>query len=210
MVKQFFILFFLIPLVCGGQNLISSKEIKKSIAQKEAMSFKGSFAKAKVIDGETIPEMNLQPVVFCADRVFKNKRQAREWTRLKYHVKKVYPYAILASAKLKEYDRILATIPTEAARKKYTKQVEEELKNQFGEELKNLTMTQGRILLKLIDRETGKTSYTIVKEMRGSFSAFMWQSLALLFNSNMKNEYDPAEEDKAIESAIAQIEGGWF
>ena len=70
-------------------------------------------------------------------------------------------------------------------------------------------MSQGRILVNLIDRDTGKTSYELVKELRGSFSAFMWQSLALLFNKNLKTGYD-AEEDVFIERAIKLIEGGYF
>ena len=91
-------------------------------------------------------------------------------------------------------------------KKKYMKLAEKKLKDEFGNELKNLTMTQGRILIKLIDRETGKTAFKIVKEMRGTFSAFMWQSLAVLFSSNLKDQYDPNSEDKAIEQAIKLIE----
>jgi hypothetical protein len=71
-------------------------------------------------------------------------------------------------------------------------------------------MNQGRILIKLIDRETGNTSYDLVKQLRGSFSAFMWQSLARLFGSNLKSEYDPTGEDRLIEVAIKQIEAGVF
>jgi len=88
--------------------------------------------------------------------------------------------------------------------------VEENLKKEFTEDLKNLTITQGRILIKLIDRETGKSSYTLIKELRGSFSAFMWQSLASLFNSSLKVEYDAEGEDKPIEDAIRLIESGAF
>ena len=78
------------------------------------------------------------------------------------------------------------------------------------DELKELSVNQGRILMKLIDRETGKTTYTIVKELRGNFQAFMWQSLTVLFGNTMKQEYDAAGEDKYIELAIHQIEAGEF
>jgi hypothetical protein len=142
---------------------------------------------------------------------FANRRRYAEWTRLKQNVKRVYPYAILAAAKLKEFDLILATIPKESDRKAYLKKSEKELQKQFGEELKGLSINQGRILMKLIDRETGKTTYTIVKEMRGNFQAFMWQSLASLFGSSMKQEYDANDpNDKLIELAIKQIEAGEF
>ena len=129
---------------------------------------------------------------------------------MKYNVKKVYPYAILAAAKLKEYDKLLANIPDENERKRYMKLAEKQLKEEFGAELKKLSMNQGRILIKLVDRETGKTTYDIVKDMRGSFSAFMWQGVAVMFNSNLKDDYDPKGEDRAIEDAIRLVESGDF
>ena len=160
---------------------------------------------------DTIPYICMPWVIIAEKMPFSNRRRYAEWTRLKSNVKKVYPYAILAAAKLKEFDLILAKIPNESDRKAYLKKSEKELQKQFGEELKGLSINQGRILMKLIDRETGKTTYTIVKEMRGNFQAFMWQSLATLFGSSMKEGFDPADpEDKLIEVAIKQIEAGEF
>ncbi len=101
-------------------------------------------------------------------------------------------------------------MPNEKSRAIYLKIVEKELKREFEEPLKDLSMNQGRILLKLIDRETGNTSYELVKDLRGGFQAFMWQSLARLFGSNMKSEYDPNGEDIMIERAIKLIEAGQF
>ena len=101
-------------------------------------------------------------------------------------------------------------MPNESTRKAYMKTVEKELKAEFEELLKDLSMTQGKILLKLIDRETGNTSYELVKDLRGGFQAFMWQSVARLFGSNMKSEYDPNGEDVMIERAIKLVEAGQF
>lgn len=165
-----------------------------------------------IIEGnDTIPYI-VMPWVIISDKMsFTSRRKYAEWTRLKQNVKKVYPYAILAAAKLKEIDLALAAIPKEADRKAYLKRSEKELQKEFGEELKNLSINQGRILMKLIDRETGKTTYTIIKDMRGSFNAFMWQSLAVLFGSSMKQEFDPNDpNDRQIELAIRQIEAGEF
>ena len=162
-----------------------------------------------IYQGDTIPYVTLDPVYCFGDRIFKNQRQKAAWDRLKYNVKKVYPYAILAAAKLKEYDRILAALP-ESEKSAYTKLTERQLKNEFGKDLENLSMTQGRILVKLIDRETGRTTYKVVKDVRGSFSAFMWQSVAIMFDNNLKNEYDAQGEDKNIEAAIKLIEAGDF
>jgi hypothetical protein len=164
---------------------------------------------AEIYNGDTIPSIRFQDVYVYADYVYKNKKQYEAWTRTKYNVKKVYPYAILAAAKLKEYNAIMEKMD-EKTRKAYLKVVEKQLKAEFEEPLKNLSMTQGKILLKLIDRETGNTSYTLVKDLRGDFQAFMWQSIARLFGSNMKDEYDPTGDDIMIERAIKLIEAGQF
>ena len=101
-------------------------------------------------------------------------------------------------------------MPDEKTRKAYMKIVEKELRAEFEEPLKDLSITQGRILLKLIDRETSHTSYELVKGFRGEFQAFMWQSVARLFGNNMKAKYDSTGEDIMIERAIRLIEAGQF
>ncbi|OFY87061.1 MAG: hypothetical protein A3F72_17815 [Bacteroidetes bacterium RIFCSPLOWO2_12_FULL_35_15] len=201
MAKKLYIFFLLFPFLSIAQ---------KDVTQGLVLPVTPVLVRAVVYEGDTIPYVTLSPVICSSDRVFKNKRQKASWDRLKYNVKIVYPYAILAAAKLKEYDKILAQIPDEKDRLYFTKLAEKQLKEQFGEELKNLTITQGRILIKLIDRETGATTYKVVKSMRGSFSAFMWQGVAVMFNSSLKEEYDAAGEDKGIEQAIRLIEAGDF
>ncbi len=199
MAKKVLILFLFLPLLVWAQ----------AIAPKERDPVLNGFLVHSVIyEGDTIPYAVLPSVTCVTNRVFKTYRQYQAWNRLKYNVKKVYPYAILAAAKLKEYDRILATIPREIDRDAYMKLTEKQLKNQFGDEMKNLSVTQGRILIKLIDRETGKTTYDVVKKMRGSFSAFMWQGVALMFNSSLKADFDPDGDEKGIEIAIKMIEDG--
>lgn len=180
-----------------------------NIGDKPVETPKGFLVPTVYYQGDTIPYVNLNPVVCSSGRVFKSNKERVKWDRLKYNVKKVYPYAILAAAKLKEYDRMLAKVP-EDKRKGVTKVLESQLKAEFSDELKKLTVTQGRLLIKLIDRETSRTTYDIVKDMRGSFSAFMWQSVALMFNSSLKTEYDAEGADKEIEAAIKLIESGDF
>ncbi len=205
MATRFFILlFFVIVVPFSGmtQNSNPQKPVEPAT--------KGFYVESIYYDGDTIPYAKL-PVVTCsADRIFKNYRQKASWELLKHNVKVVYPYAILASVKLKEYDRVLATIPSEGVRREYMKFAEKQLKSEFGDELTNLSITQGRILIKLIDRETGKTTYDILKCMRGSFSAAMWQGVAFLFNSNLKADYDADGDEKNIELAIKMIEDGQF
>lgn len=166
---------------------------------------------AVVENNDTIPYVWMPWIIITDKMPFRTRRRYVEWTRLKHNVKAVYPYAILAAAKLKEYDLELAKIPNEGDRKAFLKKSEKELQKQFGEELKGLSINQGIILMKLIDRETGKTTYSIVKEMRGNFQAFMWQSLATLFGSSMKQDFDTSkQEDKLIGIAVKQIEAGEF
>ncbi len=162
--------------------------------------------RAELFNGDTIPVVDLYPVYIYTEYVFKNVKQREQWTRIKRDIKVVYPYAILAAAKLKEYDVVLEKMP-EDLKKAYLKVCEKDLKNEFEDELKDLSINQGRLLMKLIDRETGKTTYEIVKQMRGSFQVVIWQGLARLFGNDMKVTYDPIE-DIMIERAIKQVESG--
>jgi hypothetical protein len=201
--KIIYLLFFPICLFSQNNENVTIPYVSK-IAD-------GYRVTAVIEKNDTIPYIVMPWVVITGKISFKNRRKYVEWTRLKQNVKKVYPYAILAAAKLKEFDLVLATIPKEADRKAYLKKSEKELQKEFGEELKGLSVNQGKILMKLIDRETGKTTYTIIKDMRGNFNAFMWQSLATLFGSSMKQEYNLNDPyDREIELAIKQIEAGDF
>lgn len=170
----------------------------------------GYKCRAEIINGDTVPVVDLYDVYVYTEFVFKNNHQREQWTRIKHNVKKVYPYAILAAAKLKEYDRILERMPDEKMKKTYLHMCEKDLKHEFEDELKDLSITQGRVLMKLIDRETGKTTYEIVKEMRGGFQACMWQAVARIFGNNMKDGYDANFEDIMIERAIKIVESGQF
>ena len=182
-----------------------------SLAQSNSpIAERGIRCYAVVENNDTVPVFFLEEVGITTNMVFKSKRQYEQWTRVKYNVKKVYPYAILASAKLKQYDLVLSTIENEDVKKAYLRLCEKDLKREFEDELKSLSISQGRVLMKLINRETGKTTYAIVKELRGSFQAGMWQAIACIFGNDMKDEYDAQSEDLMIEKAIAMVERGDF
>ena len=134
----------------------------------------------------------------------------RQGRRLASNVKKVYPYAKLAGTKMQEYDSILANIPDKTERSRLMKQAEKEITEQYTEELKDLTITQGLILVRLIDRETGSTTYQVVKELRGKVRAFFYQGFARLWGYNLKTEYDPhnTPEDDEIETIMTLLERG--
>ncbi len=161
-----------------------------------------------IIDGDTLLLSSIDEVYIFPLRKFNSARDLRRYRRLIRNVKKAYPYAKLAKAKLDEIEANLVKLKTEKARKDYVKQVEKEIRYEYEDELKKLTITQGRILIKLIDRETGETSYQLLKELRGSFSAFFWQALARLFGSNLKTEFDAHGEDRLINEIVILIENG--
>jgi len=165
-------------------------------------------AKTFIFEGDTIPLFELKEVQVWVPATFDSKREERRYGRLQRYVVKVYPYAKIAGEMLRDFDDTLKTFTSDRKRKKYLKEVEEEMKEEFGGELKKLTIKQGIILVKLIDRETGNTSYDLIKQLRGSFSAFIWQSLARLFGSNLKLEYDPYGEDYLIEDIVRKLESG--
>lgn len=130
--------------------------------------------------------------------------------RLARNVKKVYPYAKLAGAKMQEYDSLLATIPSAAERRRVMKEAEEEILAQYTKDAKEMTFSQGAILIRLIDRETSHTSYQVVQEFRGKFRAFFYQGFARLWGYNLKTEYDPHNnpEDDDIETIMTLLERG--
>ncbi|MBL4709342.1 MAG: DUF4294 domain-containing protein [Flavobacteriales bacterium] len=184
-------LFFILPVVIKAQPIVYPVNVLELV----------------VIDGDTFPMFNIRTITIQDHKRY-TKRQRRKYGRLKRYVVKVYPYAELAGEMLQDFDDTLRNIKSEAQRKKYIKQVERELKTEFEGELKGLTIKQGILLVKLIDRETGNTSYDLIKSLRGSFSAFIWQSLARIFGSNLKLEYDPNGEDAIVEEIVEQLESG--
>lgn len=159
-------------------------------------------------NGDTIPHVSLQPIPVFPKRHFKTKRLERKYWRLAMKVKKVYPYAKIAAGLMAEYDAKYRASASRKTRKEYLKEAEKELFDKYGDELKKLSISEGRILIKLIDRETQHTSYELIKDLKGGVSAFFWQGIAKLFGNDLKAEYDPVEEDKMIEEIIYFIEAG--
>lgn len=193
----------------GGMGFFSSQ------AQNSNQDFTvppkvGFRCRAEIVNGDTLPIVDLNTIYVYTNYVFKNQRQYELWTRTKFNVKKVYPYAILAAAKLKEYDKAMEKMEDEDMKNAFLKVCEKDLRKEFEDELKELSISQGKVLMKLIDRETGKTTYDLVKQLRGSFQAVMWQTVARIFGHNMKSEYDARVEDIMIERAIKLVENGQF
>jgi hypothetical protein len=160
-----------------------------------------------IINGDTIAVVQLREISIFGWRNM-SPAEERKMTRLIRNVKVAYPYARLAGLKFIEYEDILSQTPDENRKRKIMKQVEDELMDEYGEELKKLTISQGKILIKLVDRETGESSYDIVTEFRGEFRAIFYQTFARFFGLNMKEKYDPDGNDREIENIVKMIETG--
>lgn len=156
-------------------------------------------------NGDTIPNVNIKTVTV---RRFTKRRQQIKYNKLMYNVKKAYPYAVAARDELANMNSQLVGVENGRERERYIKEYEKQMFKKYEKDLRALTISQGRILLKLVDREINNTAYELVKEYRGSFSAFFWQGVARIFGENLKSEYDPDEEDIYIEEIVQLIEAG--
>jgi hypothetical protein len=134
----------------------------------------------------------------------KDSNYQKNYQRLVYNVRKVLPYAKMASFRFQLMEQNLQVLPSDRARKEYLKRTEKAIKEQFMDDLKNLTRSQGRILIKLIYRETGKTTYDLLQTYRGDLTAIYWQGMAKVFDANLKEEFDPIE-DWQIEQIVKQL-----
>ncbi len=157
---------------------------------------------------DSIPSVNLQEI-----EIISRKNSISFWTRWRLNrlirnVKKVYPYAKTAGALLRVYNVRLEHAKNDAERKRIMKQAEKEIKVRYGNSLKKLTFSQGFILIKLIDRETGNTSYGLLQQLRGKFTAFFYQAFARIWGYNLKTRYDPEGKDRQIEAIVRLIEAG--
>jgi hypothetical protein len=200
------IIFFCSLIVLGQTNQNYTKNPSVDFEGKT-----GIVAYLVPYQNDSIAMLYLPDCKVSGERIFKRKSERKKYDILVKRVRKTYPFAKLAGSLLKSYNDTLEMMGGgEVLQKKYMKKVEQQLKKKFGPELENLTMSEGAILIKLIDRETGTTSYELVKEMRGVFSAVFWQTLAKVFGQNLKNAYDASGEDKYIEEIIQNIENGAY
>jgi hypothetical protein len=141
----------------------------------------------------------------------KLEKYISEWTRLRNAVYVTYPYARAAGATINDINAKLANVSSKKDRKTYLKTREKELRKQFSEPLSNLSVYQGKVLMKLINRQTGNNCYDILKELKGGFNARTYQTVAFFFGSNLKQDWDIADKtDRQIENFVKEIDGAWY
>ena len=187
--------FFLIIFIATYQNVFSQDENNSTY-------FK--------VEGDSLykKEIDLNEVIIYNSVEFLNNEERLDYFVLKRKVNKVYPYAKMASERLKELNSRLDKITSKRKRKKYTRMLEKFLQDELTAELKRLTRTEGQILVKLIYRETGSTAFSLVRELRNGFKAFTYNTIAKVFKISLKEKYDPfnVREDQFIEDILRNID----
>ncbi len=179
-----------------------------SYSQQVVSTGNGFRVTAEVINGDTIPSIMLPNVYIFKPLVFKNKREQKEYYKLVRDVKKTLPLAREVNRAIIETYEYLITIPNQKDREKHLKRVEKGLKEQYTPRMKKLTFAQGKLLIKLVNRETSSSSYELVKAFIGPFKAGFYQTFASLFGASLKKEYHPDGEDKLTERVVLLVESG--
>lgn len=175
-----------------------------ALGRAEAQGGRGFWHQEWTVErGDSIPLVHILPVY-----VFSRPVDLRRYRRLVEAVKAVYPIAKTARAKMEAMEEELRRLPTRKEQKAYIRRVYDEIKEEYTPVAKRMTRTQGRVLLKLIDRETEYTAYEVLREFRGGFVAGFWQGISKVFGQDLKSEYDKDGEDRMIEQIVIYYEAG--
>ena len=177
-------------------------------AQKQTTTINGYLVPACIYEGDTIASLRM-PTLYCFKPLnFKNKKQRQQYTRLVRNVKKTLPIAKEVNRAIIETYEFLQTLPDEKARQKHLSAVEKSVKEQYTPRMKKLTFAQGKLLIKLINRETDSSSFELVKAFLGPFKAGFYQAFAAIFGASLKKEYHPEGEDAMVEQIVLLVESG--
>jgi len=157
-------------------------------------------------DGDSMPSRTLEMVWVVAPITHAMRKRLEEWTKLRNAVYVTYPYARKAGLILNDINARLAKMQSEDEKQTYIKSKEKDLKKEFTDPLTQLSVYQGKVLMKLINRQTGNNCYNIIKDYKGGFTARFWQTVAFFFNSNLKQPYDPKGDDQQMESIVLEVQ----
>jgi hypothetical protein len=169
----------------------------------------GYMVQYTIDNGDTLYQIPIKPLyVFPLPK--QGSRDWKAYRKLVYNFRKAYPYALLAKEKTEQMEQQLTVLTSSKERDALIAKYEKEMFAEFEKPLRKLTFSQGKLLLKLIDREVGQTSYYIIKDLKGGFSAFFWQGVARLFGANLKKPYDKYGEDRDVERLVQLYQNGSF
>ena len=188
--------------------MLSLMAVLRINAQEMTTTIKEYLVPACIYEGDTIPSLRMPTLYVFKPLTFKNKKKQEEYYRLVRNVKKTLPIAKEVNRAIIETYEYLQTLPDEKAREKHLSLVEKGVKEQYTPRLKKLTFSQGKLLIKLIDRESNSSSYELVKAFLGPFKAGFYQAFAAIFGASLKKEYHPEDEDALIERVVLMVESG--
>ena len=177
-------------------------------AQEQTNTIKGYMVPARVHEGDTITSLRMPTLYVFKPLIFKDKKQRQAYNRMVRNVKRTLPIAKEVNRAIIETYEYLQTLPDEKARQKHLNQVEKGVKEQYTPRLKKLSFSQGKLLIKLINRETNSSSFELVKAFLGPFKAGFYQAFASIFGASLKKEYHPEGEDAMIEQIVLLVESG--
>ena len=177
-------------------------------AQEQTNTIKGYMVPARVYEGDTIASLRMPTLYVFKPLIFKDKKQQQAYNRMVRNVKRTLPIAKEVNRAIIETYEYLQTLPDEKARQKHLSQVEKGVKEQYTPRLKKLSFSQGKLLIKLIYRETNSSSFELVKAFLGPFKAGFYQAFASIFGASLKKEYHPEGEDAMIEQIVLLVESG--
>jgi len=162
----------------------------------------------RVQDGDTLYLAYLHEVWVYPPMKFKNRRQEKFYWRTVRDVKKCLPYAKMIVKDMAYADAELAKLPNDKARRKWWRKFERHLFKKYEKDFRGMYASQGRMLMLLLDRETDRTSYELIKQYKGKTAANFWQFIAKLFRNDLKEEYDASDKDRITERVINLVEAG--
>ena len=159
-------------------------------------------------DGDSIQYVEMKEIYVYPVTTFKNEKQRQQYNRLVYNVKKVLPIAKECNVIIKETYEYLQTLPDKKARDEHLKLVEEDIKQAYAPRMKKLTYSQGKLLIKLVDRECHSTSYGLIQAILGPVKAGFYQAFAWVYGASLKKHYDPEGVDRLTERVVLMVESG--
>ncbi len=194
--------------MCTGFSLHISAQTKPPLAGKDHLGLNDTIIVEACPEpnGDTIPCSWLEDAYVYGKLTAAGRRRYAEWTRLRNAVYVTYPYAIKASQVMNSINAQLANVKDKKKRKEIIQANEKQLKSEFADKLTQLSVYQGKVLMKLINRQTGNNCYEIIDDYKGRFSAGFWQTVALLFGSNLRQPYDPNGDDHDMETIVEDVE----
>ena len=179
-----------------------------NLQAQQQVKINGQLVAACIYKGDTIPWVELRNTIIYPELRFKSQKEWREYYRLVRDVKKTLPIARIINNTILETYEYIETLPNQKAREKHLKRVEKGLKDQYTPMMKKLTFSQGKLLIKLVDRECNQSSFELVRAFMGPFKAGFYQTFAALFGASLKKQYDAQGDDKLTERVITLVENG--